>query len=101
MRAKVETTKLGPWLTETARDMRERLAAETFTPERVREACTTAALEGYSAAVVKPSAPLNLRETEAVKTLEIWLAKEGLRSNWNLGRDGPEQPEHWQLSITW
>jgi hypothetical protein len=101
MRDKVQKADLAPFLRDQMRERRAAIAREFFSPEAVREACCTAAGKGYSACLIKPPSPVNLRATDTVKALEGWLAKQGLASNWVLGRDTPDGVDYPRLEISW
>lgn len=100
-RDKVAREKLGPFLADEAKNAREEMAKACFDRETVRTACTDAAKVGYSACVIKPPAPLNLRDTVAVKELEAWLRSQGVQCNWQVARDTPDGIDYPRLEITW
>ena len=100
-RDKVARENLGPFLADEAKNAREEMAKACFDRETVRTACTDAAKGGYSACVIKPPAPLNLRSTKAAKALEAWLQSQGLQGNWITARDTPDGIDYPRLEITW
>lgn len=85
---------------ETAR-AREKLAAASFTPEAVRAACAEAAQKGFDGCTIRPTEPVNVRQTATVAKLLAWLEKEKLRHEWVLRRDSPDGPEYPRLVVTW
>ena len=101
MRHKIEKTQLGAFLREHTKAQREALAKDVFNPEKIRDACTKAAADGFSGCTIKPPLPVNLRQTEAVKAAEVWLAREGLNTSWALGRDTPDGLEYPRLEVSW
>ena len=100
-REKVTKEMLGPFLTEQAKKTREKVAATCFAKSVVAEACSKAALAGYPGCIIKPPAPLNLRDTAAAKSLEAWLLGQGLQCNWTVARDSPDGVDYPRLEITW
>lgn len=100
-REKITKEMLGPFLAEQAKNTREKMAATCFAKNVVAEACSKAALAGYPGCVIKPPAPLNLRDTAAAKSLEAWLLGQKLQANWVTGRDAPDGVDYPRLEITW
>lgn len=100
-REKVPREKLGPFLAEEAKNARETVAEACFAKDTVAQACTEAARDGYPGCVIKPPAPLNLRDTKAAKALQAWLQSQGLQSNWIDARDTPDGIDYPRLEITW
>lgn len=100
-REKVTREKLGLFLAEEAKNARETVAEVCFAKDTVAQACTEAAKAGYPGCVIKPPAPVNLRDTKAVKALETWLQSQELQGNWVMARDTPDGVDYWRLEITW
>ena len=100
-REKVTREKLGPFLADEAKNAREAVAEACFSKDEVAKACTEAAKGGYPGCVIKPPAPLNLRDTVAVKELEAWLRSQGVQCNWQVARDTPDGIDYPRLEITW
>lgn len=100
-REKVTREKLGPFLAEQAKNARETVAESCFAKDTVAQACTEAAKGGYPGCVIKPPAPLNLRDTKTAKDLMAWLESQGLQASWVSARDTPDGADYWRLEITW
>jgi hypothetical protein len=100
-REKIAREKLGLFLAAEAKTARETMAETCFSKDTVSKACTEAALGGFPGCVIKPPAPVNLRDTNAAKSLETWLRGQGLQSTWIEARDTPDGPDYPRLEITW
>ena len=100
-REKITREKLGLFLAEEAKNAREAVAETCFAKDTVAQACTEAAKSGYPGCVIKPPAPLNLRDTKAAKELIAWLQGQGLQSTWVDARDSPDGIVYPRLEITW
>lgn len=100
-REKITREKLGPFLAEQAKNARETVAEACFAKDAVAQACTEAARDGYPGCIIKPPAPLNLRDTKAAKDLVAWLQGQGLQSTWVDARDTPDGIDYPRLEITW
>lgn len=78
----------------------ERLATAEFAPKTIYAACEERAALGFSWAEIRPSIPVNVQNTAAVKTLLAALAKEKLCIEWIPIRDKPDSP-YLALHISW
>lgn len=67
---------------EAVAKAREAMAEDLFRPDDVFAALAAAATRGETFHVIRPASPFDLKETEAAKTLEQMLEKEGLRFLW-------------------
>lgn len=100
-REKVTREKLGLFLADEAKNARETVAEACFAKDTVAQACTEAAKGGYPGCVIKPPAPLNLRDTKAARALIAWLTSQGLQADWVEARDMPDGFDYPRLEITW
>lgn len=63
-------------------DAREKLARQDFDAATVLGTVSAAAVAGFGSVTIRPSLPLNISRTKAVKVLTDWLDREGLRWEW-------------------
>lgn len=72
-----------PYIVQETHDARERLAAEHFGLDAVREKISQAAQRGEGALRLPlGSLTAELRDTEAARTLMAWCKKNGLKLEW-------------------
>jgi hypothetical protein len=90
MRAAVNA--LRPFLVKMTREAREKMAAELYAIDRVRELIEAAAIAGQASVRLTQQKPIDLRSTDAAAKLEAWAAGEKLRVEWVtrmvVGQDG-------------
>lgn len=84
--------------TDTARDA---VAAILFAPEAVNAALSDAAAKGLTAAYLAPLTPMDLRQTEAAKTIVDQLKAAKFVVEWKLVQANPEAEKSYTLRVSW
>lgn len=85
---------------EMTQQAREREAEKLMTLERVKEAISEAARQGYSRAVIAPAKPLDLTKTETANVTVAQLQKEGFQTEWEV-RLQPDNTSYQALVVSW
>jgi hypothetical protein len=92
MRAPVNA--LRPFLVKATAEAREKLAAELYHPDRVKDLAATAALAGATDVRLTQEVATDLQRTDAARALEAWATGQKLRVTWEtrnmIGPDGRE-----------
>lgn len=91
---------IGQKLMKTSRRALEDLAEAEFSVEKIVAACGEAALKGYMRCEIKPTIPVDLSSTEAMKTAISDLKKQWLELEW-LPRGLPGEPPYKVLEVRW
>lgn len=85
---------------EMTRQAQEREAEKLLTLERVKEAISEAARQGYSRTVVAPKKPVDLTKTDTARTTVAQLQKDGFRIEWEV-RLQPDNTSYQALIVRW
>ena len=84
-----------------AADTREKAASELLAIDKVLEAITKAAADGFNTLTLRPTKPHDLSGTSAAAELAKQLTAAGASCEWEprrWGADGPQVPE---LTVRW
>lgn len=85
---------------EMTRQAREREAEKLLTLSLVKEAISEAAGQGYSRAVIAPTKPVDLTNTDVAKSTVAQLEKEGFRVEWEI-RLQQDNSSFQAMIVTW
>ncbi len=85
---------------EMTRQAQEREAEKLLTLERVKEAISEAARQGYSRTVVAPTKAVDLTKTDTARATVAQLQKDGFRIEWEV-RLQPDNTSYQALIVRW
>lgn len=91
---------IGQKLAKTAIEALETLAKTEFSRENIVEACRVAAMQGFMSCDIKPSVPVDVSQTAAIKDITTELKKEWLEMAW-IARAVPGEPSYKILQVRW
>lgn len=85
---------------ERTREAREHEAGEIFSITNISAKLSAAAAKGQSAAILAPSVPMDIQETETGKAIKSMLEQAGFFAEWKTARP-PDSEPHSVLRVSW
>ena len=92
---------LGQKLVTIAQTTREHIATTEFSREKILAACHDAAAAGHMDCEMRPSAPVDIIQTEAYRVTLETFAKQRMVFDWVARRDNRDGKEWPVLHISW